>query len=208
MSREVEATVHQGFPGVWQWQIAFHVPDSYRWTLRTDEELHHYMFDGRTVRAFVGRTPVSVDPAPANGLRTHARWMAVVLLDVLRDGARTTCSALARERPPATAVRGLRVRYVDDPAATYELWFDARGQLIGADGPVVFSGFASGRLHATFTDFRAVGGYVFPFAGRYAFEGKPFFDERAISLVPNDPALDAESFAAPPADEPSWPSES
>jgi hypothetical protein len=57
------------------------------------------------------------------------------------------------------------------------------------------------RARATFTDFRTVAGDMFPFAGRYAFEGKPFFDERVISLVPNDPALDADSFVAPPWDE-------
>jgi hypothetical protein len=140
-------------------------------------------------------------------------------LDVLTDGTRATWAELspAEARQPPEAVRGLRTRYLDDQAgyagyeddgAAYELWFDRRGRLIVADGPIVFSGFASGRLRATFADFRTVAGYVFPFAGRYEFNGTALFDERVTRIVANDPALAPASFTAPPADaqgEPSRP---
>lgn len=42
-----------------------------------------------------------------------------------------------------------------------------------------------------------MGRYTLPFAAAYTLNGQPFFDERVLSVVPDDPSLVPASFAAP-----------
>ncbi|UCE85629.1 MAG: hypothetical protein JSU66_15055 [Deltaproteobacteria bacterium] len=196
--REAEVRVYYGFPGLWRWEMAFLAPEHYRFTLITDADPQHYVFDGAVGRSFVGTRLVTVDRSEAPALRSHARWMAITSLDVLADSSRVT---LAEFEPPgavAGAARALRARFRDEPDV-YELYFDRAGRLIGAEGPISIPGLGAGRLRARFTDFRAVDGFVVPFATRYSLDGEPFFDERVVRFVPNDPALDAAGFERPPA---------
>jgi hypothetical protein len=195
--REAEASVHYGFPGTWRWEMAFHVPERYRWTLYTRGEPQHYVFDGTTVRAYVGTALVSSDPDRAAAFRTHARWVAVISLDILGDGARVSWAELPPGWGPAGSRRGIRARFADD-GSVYELWFDAGGRLVAAEGPIDFAGLGSGSLRATFTDFRTAGRYVLPFASSYTFNAEPFFDERVRRIVPDVPGLDIGAVSAPP----------
>jgi hypothetical protein len=194
--REVEARVYYGIPGRWRWEMAFRLPEHYRFTLVTDADPQHYVFDGEVARSFIGGTLLAEDRGRAPALRSHARWMAVTSLDVLGDAQRVTWEET--ERPPAGAARGLRVRFLDQ-AEPYALGFDRGGRLIFAEGPISIPGVGEGRLHARFADFRSVQGFVVPFATRYSLNDEPFFDERVVRFVPNDPTLAAASFErAPP----------
>jgi hypothetical protein len=115
---------------------------------------------------------------------------------VLADRQRIACTDIERSELPAGASAGIRARYLDD-GSTYLLFFDEHDRLIGADGHISIAPFGEGEVHAEFADFRSTGGYVLPFAGRYLLDGAPLFDERTLSIVPNDPALSPKSFQTP-----------
>lgn len=190
--------MYQAIPGDWRWEMAYRVPDLYRWTIHTYGEDEVYTYDGDASRAFVGGRPVAIERATAASVRTHARWMAVTALDVLVERGDVRWSELRRDELPPGAARGLRARYVDG-AEDYLLLFDEALRLVAAEGPLAIPPLGSGRLRASYSDFRPVRGYELPFAGRYTFHGEPLFDERVLDYVPNDPGLGAESFRRAPA---------
>src|SRR5262245_38450548 len=82
--RESDVQVLKGFPGAWQWQTVWGPPERYAWSIVTNDLPHQYLFDGTVVRAFIGEGLVSQGADAAAGLRTHARFVAVSHLDVLR----------------------------------------------------------------------------------------------------------------------------
>jgi len=191
--RQVEATVYQGFPGTWTWEIAQRRPDFVRWTIHTYGEEQSYVFDGRRVLLFLGSASMPVTGDAARNFRTQARWLAVTGLDVLRDGNQVAWEEVPPAEVPAGAARGLRVRYLDD-GSTYLLWFDARDLLVAAEGEVAVPPIGAGRLHADFSDFAATGGFTLPRAGRYTLGGAPLMEERILAWTPNDPRVTEASF--------------
>jgi len=195
--RQVESQVYTGFPGTWRWQATFLVPDRYAWTIFTTREADHYLFDGETVRAFVGRAEVSADTDAAAPLRTHARFTAVVNLDVLLQPGVQVVPAAA-DRLPAGAVAGLDVGFPDD-GSRYLLAFDAHDLLVHAEGPLALPPLGRGRVTATFSDFRRTGRWVLPWATDYVFDGEPLASERTLATCPDDPRLTPESFLSPDA---------
>src|SRR5690349_12141085 len=82
--RRVEADVRIGFPGRWEARTVLLVPDRYALTIETATEADHYLFDGATMRAFIGDAPVAVERNRASALASQARFAAVVNLDALR----------------------------------------------------------------------------------------------------------------------------
>lgn len=195
--REVEATVHQGFPGTWTWRIALLEPDLVRWTIHTWGEEQSYVFDGSRVLLFLGSASLPVEPAAAGGFRSQARWLAVTGLDLLRDGRRVEVAEIPRDEVPAGATAGLRVRFRDD-GATYRLWFDGRDLLVAAEGEVALPPVGAGPLRADFSGFAPVGGYLLPTAGRYVLAGRPLMEEKVLRWATNPPGLDAAALVAPP----------
>jgi hypothetical protein len=195
--REVDGSVHQGFPGEWSWEISYRTPDLLRWTIHTYGEDQSYVYDGRRVVLHLGTATLPVDPAAAAGFRTQARWFAVTSLDVLTDASLTTWEEIPVADLPPGVRRGLRASFRDG-SGPYLLFFDDRDLLVAAEGDVALPPIGSGRLRADWQDFRDVGGFVLPFAGRYTLDGRPLMDERVRQWIPNDPTLTPASFAAPP----------
>src|SRR5204862_6497892 len=88
----------------------------------------HDLFDGTTVRAFIGGREVGAATDPSAPLRSHARFTAVVNLGGLRvPGVRTAPLAQAELPPGASAA--LAVVLADD-GSRYRLGFDGRGRLV------------------------------------------------------------------------------
>jgi hypothetical protein len=192
LARSVEAEVYAGFPGTWRWQTVL-APHRYAWSIVTADETHHYLYDGTTVRAFVGEREVAVSAADTAPLRTHARFAAVANLDALRDpGVRT--AARAAEELPSGAAR-LDVSLADGTA--YRLIFDDRMLLVRLSGAVSLAPFGEGELVAEFADFRRVRGYTLPYRTTYWFRGERVADEHALAVCPYRAGVDAAAFAAP-----------
>lgn len=193
--RQVEADVQVGFPGHWEWETAFLLPDRYAWTIYTAGEPDHYLYDGHVVRTFVGAGPVTKDASEAAALRTHARFTAVVLLDALRlPGVSVQQEPAPGPEAPAVA----RVTLADD-GSQYRLAFDAGGLLVAATGPLDLSPFGRGEVEAYFGDFQRVGGLLLPFRTDYVFRGASLVSERVVAACPDPPALDEQSFRVPSA---------
>ena len=195
IARQVEADVYRAFPGTWRWHTVYMVPDRYAWTIFTAAEPDHYLFDGTTVRAFIGGRQVSADSDPSAPLRSHARFTAVVNLDALRLPGVRMAPLPEGELPPGASA-GLAVVLADD-GAQYRLGFDRRGLLVWAEGPVRLPPLGEGRVVARFSDFRRVAGFLVPFRTSYTVGDQPLADERALAVCPADPAVSLESFRTP-----------
>jgi len=193
--RQVEAEVYKGFPGTWQWRTAFMQPERYAWTIVTVGEADHYLFDGTTVRSFVGEREVAVDSNPNAPLRSHARFTAVTNLDVLRLPS-VQVAPLGSGALLQGTVSGLTAVFADD-GARYDLGFDEHGLLVAAAGPVRLPPFGDGRVTARFADFRRVNGLLLPYRTSWSFEGQPLADERAVAVCPNDSELREDAFRDP-----------
>jgi hypothetical protein len=195
MVRQVEAEVYLAFPGTWRWRTVYMIPDRYAWTIFTAGEPNHYLFDGTTVRAFIGGREVSADTDPSAPLRSHARFTAVVNLDALRlPGVRT--ALLSEAELPAGTSAGLAVVLADD-GSQYRLGFDGRGLLVWAEGPVRLPPLGEGRVVARFSDFRRVAGMLVPFQTSYTLGSERLADERTLAVCPADPGVSLESFRTP-----------
>jgi hypothetical protein len=196
LSRDVEAEVFAGFPGTWSWRFDYRVPDLLRWTLETYGDRQSVAYDGRAVHFYLGSARIAEAPPALGDFRSQVRWVAVTTLDALasQDGA------TVRELPPGDlppgARSGLDVTY--DDGARYALYFDASDLLIAAEGPIVLPTIAAGRMRASYSEFGVADGFRLPYRGRYTLDAQPFFDEKVLRYVPNDPRLTAASFAGPP----------
>ncbi len=195
--RQVEATVHRGFPGTWTWEIALGRPDLVRWTIHTFGEEQSYVYDGRRVLLYLGSASMPVEGTAERAFLSQVRWLAVTGLDVLRDDGRVAWEEVPRTEVPPGFAHGLRARWLDD-GSTYLLWFDGRDLLVAAEGEVALPPIGEGRLRADFSDFAAAGGRLLPRSGRYTLGGRPLVDERILSWTLDDPGLTAASFAAGP----------
>jgi hypothetical protein len=188
-TREVEARVHYGFPGVWRWELAYEPPQRLRFSLHTTGAPQDYVFDGTALHSYLGGTPVSSDRRDAAAYRSIARWLRVTSLEVRSEAAGVTWGGVAGDALGGDAVRGVWLRFHSD-GARYVLGFDAEDRLVSASGPIEIPGIGAGRLQARFSEFRSVEGYRVPFAGSYRLNGEPFFDERVIRFVPGRAVLD------------------
>jgi hypothetical protein len=193
--RQVEADVRVGFPATWHWRSVFMLPDRYAWSLETNTNPYHYLFDGRTVRAFIGGRLVAVDDAPGAPLRSHARLTAVVNLDALRLPGVSVAELAPDELPPGT-VAGLRVVFASD-GAQYRLGFDRDALLTVVTGPVDLTPYGRGEVTVRFADFRSVRGMRMPFRVSWAFGETLLAEERAVAVCPNVAGLTDDSFRDP-----------
>ncbi len=187
--RIVRAEVYIGFPGTWQFEYAFHLPDFYRWTIHTSDQPDHYSWDGHTMRASVGDTVVGVDSSGAAPLRSHALWNAITNLDFL-----CTPDANARiipQRPASATEQRLLVRLAD--GSEYRLAFDIQSRLIRASGPIEMAPYGSGLIVAEYYEHRRLGKFLVPTRSRYRFAGRDLSEETTTAFDGNDPAI-AEQF--------------
>jgi hypothetical protein len=193
--RQVEATVNVGFPGVWQGRTVFLVPDHYALTIVTATEADHYLFDGVTMRAFIGPEPVAVGRDRAPPLRTFARFTAITNLDsLLLPGA--VVAPLPAKELPADAAAGIAVVLADD-GSRYRLAFDERLLLVWASGPLDFPPLGHGEVVARFSDFHRRAGLWLPFHAEYGSAGRALMAERVLGVCPNDARVTPDSFRAP-----------
>jgi hypothetical protein len=191
--RVSEADVQAGFPGAWQWRMAFLAPDRYAWSIVTTTGMDHYIFDGRAVHAFVGGREVASNAARDAPLRLQARFIAITSLD-LAAGA-TVVPLAPADRPPGVD-EAVSVTMPDD-GTRYRLGFDDRGLLVWATGPFDVPQAGRGELTARYDDYRRVQGLLLPFRITYALGPRPLAVEHVTHACPNDPALTPASFAAP-----------
>jgi hypothetical protein len=191
--RVSEADVEAGFPGAWQWRMAFLAPDRYAWSIVTTTGVDHYVFDGRTVHAFVGGREVAADVTRDAPLRLQARFIAVTSLD-LAPGA-TVVPLPRRDLPPGVA-EAVSVIMPDD-GSRYRLGFDDRGLLAWASGPFDVPQAGRRELTARYDDYRRVRGLLLPFRITYELGARRLAVERVTHVCPNDPALTPASFDAP-----------
>ena len=171
------------------------LPDQYAWSIETNTEPYHYLFDGHAVRAFIGGHLVSLDAGSAAPLRSHARLTAVVNLDALRLPGVSVAELTPAERPPGAAA-GLRVVFADD-GATYRLGFDREALLTEVSGPVDLTPFGRGELTVRFADFRRVGKLRMPFHTSWHFGGTALAEEYALAVCPDPPELVPDAFRDP-----------
>jgi hypothetical protein len=169
-------------------------PHDAAWSVETTGEVHHYLFDGRVQRAFVGDRLVSAGVAD-DGLRSLARFTAVAHLDALRlPGARV--AAVAVDDLPPGAAAALDVVLLDD-GARYRIALDDRLLVVSVAGPVDVPTLGRGALTARFSDFARAGGRLLPRRTAYRFRDAPLADERALALCVDPPGLDPAAFVDP-----------
>jgi hypothetical protein len=188
-----ETEVYSGAPGHWQWTRAFAAPDRYAWVLTTSGEPHHHLFDGNTVRTFVGSGLVGTDGTPGAPLRSHAHWAAVTNLDGLTaPGVRI--DPWHDASLPDGATDGLAVTLGD--GTHYALAFDEHALLVWARGPLDLSPIAKDEITARFSDYRQIAGRTLPFRISYTTGGKLLADERVVAACV-DLDLPAQAFLEP-----------
>lgn len=188
-TREVEARVDYGFPGVWRWEFAYRFPESFRLSFYTTGATQHYVFDGRTLSSHLGSVLVSHDSHDVAAYRSIASWLGVTSLAFLADPTRATWKEVPAAGLGRDVVRALSVRLRED-GARYALGFDAKSRLVAAKGPIEIPGIGAGRLAARFRDFRSVDGHDVPFAATYRLNDEPFFEEHVIRFLPGLAVLD------------------
>jgi hypothetical protein len=174
--RDSDALVHAGFPGPWRWRTVYAAPDRYAWSVETTGEPTHYLFDGRTARAFVGSALASEDSSPGAALRSHVRFMSVLFLDALdAPGVRV------REVPPADGPAGAVMAFeavFGDPEERYVVWLDAERRAAAVEGRVALPPFGHPLVRVVASDHRTIRGVAVPFRLVWTADGKPLADER------------------------------
>lgn len=190
----VEDTVHAGVPGTWQCTRAFLVPDRFAWKIVTAGDPIYHLFDGTTVRCFIGTAEVSSDTSTCAPLRTHARWTAVIGLDALRAPG-VTVTQLPVADLPAGVREGLLATFPDGTA--YRLGFDDRTLLVWAQGALDFSPFGKGEVTARFADHRRTGTLLLAFSTSYILGTTPLADEKIVAACVDPPDLTPASFTDP-----------
>jgi hypothetical protein len=192
--RDSDLDVRAVFPGRWQIRSAFLQPDRWGWTIFTSGQPDHYLFDGRIAHTFIGGRAVAADAGPGAPLRSHARFMAVAHLDVLRAPG-IVLAPLAPADLPAGAAHGLAVVL---ERSRFRLAFDARARLVWLTGPIDLPPLGTSVLSARYDDFRRVGRFVLPFRVEYTLAGQRLAEETVVAACPEPAGLTAASFAAPP----------
>jgi hypothetical protein len=173
----------------------FAAPDRYAWTVYTTGDPLHHLLDGTTVRAFVGGTPTAEDKSPAAPLRSQARFVAVMLLQALRDpGARVV--PLAAAALPADTVEGFTVELPDAPEP-YTVLLDARARPVRVEGPIDLSPVGRGRMVAHQDDFRPVGGRLLAHRVRWELDGAELAVEWAVAVCVLPDLLPTAAFETP-----------
>jgi hypothetical protein len=190
----VEDTVYAGESGTWQCVRTFLAPDRFAWKIVTTGDPIYHLFDGATVRCFIGTAEVSSDTRTCAPLRTQARWTAVVSLDTLRAPGVALSQLSPAELPPG-AREGLVATFSD--GATYRLGFDQQLLLVWAQGPIDLSPFGKGVITAQFGDHHRTGGLLLPYTTSYALGTARLADERVMSACVAPSGLTAESFTNP-----------
>lgn len=184
-----------GYPGTWRFRMTLLAPDKYAWTIYTSAQPDHYLFDGDSARTFVNGQEVAAVAASGAPMRSHARFMSLVLLDPQRiPGAEVT--PLADADVPAGAARGLEAVFADD-GARYRLGLDRSGRVVTATGPLDLTPFVGGEVTARFEDFRPVAGHELPHTVHYELQGAPLADETLLSACVDDPRVIAAVFQRP-----------
>src|SRR5688572_31164029 len=179
--RESEAEVSLGFPGVWRWRTAVATRARYAWTVYTTGAPLHHLYDGGTVRAYVGSALAAEDASPDAPFRTHARFMAVVHLDDLAMPGVRLRELPATARPPG-AHAALEAVFADT-GARYVIGLDPRRLVVSVEGPVDLAPFGRRRVRAVLRDHRAVGRLTLARASWTA-GGAALADERTLHACP------------------------
>jgi hypothetical protein len=193
--RDSQAEVWVGFPGTWRWQTVVAAPDRYAWSIETAGEPTHYLFDGAVVRAFVGSALTSEDATPTAAVRTHARFMGVMLLYALRTPGVQVRELAATERP-AGAVFGLEAVF-HDTGDRYLVGLDAERLVVSVEGPVLLPPFERHAVRATLDDHRRIRGYTIAYHTRWTADGEALADERTLRACPLAREPPAAAFASP-----------
>jgi hypothetical protein len=183
--RDSDVQVAMGFPGAWQWRTVTALPDRYAWSITTNDQPHHYLFDGTEVRAFIGTALVSED-STASALKTHARFVAVANLDVLR------LPGVQVEQTGATLTA-----VFPDRGDRYQIHLDANGLVTSVEGPIDLSPIAKGTLHAAYDDIRPVDGRQLPHHIHYDLDGHPLADEQVRRTCILRDGAPASAFSSP-----------
>jgi hypothetical protein len=174
--RESDVQVALGFPGGWHWRTVTAPPERYAWTIATNDQPHHYLFDGRVARAFVGDALVSEEPSTASPLATHARFAAVADLDVLRTPAAEVTLAAASPSGATTLIV-----VFPDRGDRYEVSLGADDLVARVSGPIDLSPIARGQLVATYDDHRPVAARRIARHIHYDLAGTQLADERVTA---------------------------
>jgi len=187
--RESNVRVLQTFPGDWQWTTVAAFPDRYAWSIVTNDQPHHYLFDGTRVRAYIGEQEVAEATGSA-GLETHARFVAVANLDVLRQPGVTVTATPNGQGTQLDATFA-------DTGARYRVQLDRDDVVRRVEGPIDLSPMAKGTLVATYDDDRDVGGRRLPQHIHYELDGAPLADERVVRTCLLEKSPPADAFASP-----------
>ena len=195
--RSSEAQVAVGFPGTWRWRTVVAAPDRYAWSIETTGEPTQYLFDGTVARSFVGSALTAQDASPSSAIRSHARFMGVMLLDALRAPG-----VQVRELPPAEVPSGSAVGLeatFPDTGDRYVIGFDASHLVTSVEGPVLLPPFEQQQVRATLDDTRRVGRYTIAYHTRWLAGGKPLAEERTLDACALKSRPPASAFAKPSA---------
>jgi len=194
--RRSELRVHYGFPGRWEWELAWRRPDRFRLTLETTGDDQTFVSDGRTLRTFLGGRLVTEAPADRSCFPSLARWIAVAGLDAL-EGPHFSWRELPARALSEGAARGAEAHCAAAPDARYRLLFDASLRLVELAGPVEIPTLGPAQLVARFSDFRRVGDVRLPHRIDYRRDAERFAEETVGRWQPH-PELGPEAFSRPP----------
>lgn len=180
LARDADLTVHQGFPGVWQWQLAWGAQGRLRLVLRTDAEPQTLALDGERVATWLGNAQVSVLPAADSPVAALLRMAALSALDPLADPQLTAWQELPSAALLSGETRALRAHFRTAPEHAFVLAFDASLRLVRIAGSASIPGLGEGPIEARFRDYRRAEGLWLPFAIDYRFRGAPLLEERVL----------------------------
>jgi hypothetical protein len=195
--RSSEAQVQVGFPGTWRWRTVVAPPDRYAWSVETTGEPTQYLFDGRVARAFVGTALTAEDASPTSAIRSHARFMNVMLLDGL-DAPDVRVRELPPAELPSGSVSGLEVTF-PDTSDRYVIGLDAARLVVSVEGPVLLPPFERQHVRAVLDDQRHVGRYTIAYHTRWTADGKPLAEERTLEACVLSRTPPSAAFARPDA---------
>ncbi|MFP6665008.1 MAG: hypothetical protein VCC00_12450 [Deltaproteobacteria bacterium] len=179
LERRVRARVELGYRGDWTWTMEVRAPDYFRWEIDAAGARQSFLHEDGRVRGFLGTAELPVVAAQSRVIGPIALFLTTLDLDALARPEAAVLRRLAPAELVAHAAAGLGVEIAGAPVG-FHLYFDERGLLFQADGPVASTVTAAGTLTVTRHDFRAYDGLLLPAREVFRIDGQDFVNAEIV----------------------------